>query len=516
MAQSSVPDPGSFESYLLASGLLTSDQWRHARMQSDATGGRFSQAVASLGLVRNDALIKAMLDYGSPDLYKEECFSSSIEPALLFSLQAMIVAETADTLYLATLKPAQQVARLLRAHGVSTRIEFVPCDAARLARYLSKLQESQHPERLLENFLQRAARRKVSDIHLVPKENSYLVMFRYLGVRYPEHEGSLQEFAHLASRIKDLARMDLAERRMPQDGSFAFDHEARTIDMRVATVPTTHGEYLVIRLLDPANTAPSMEALGISRLDQWQSGVSRSDGLCLICGPTGSGKTTTLNASLHSLDRFGSAVFTVEDPVEARLPLAGQVSINPALGLDFARVIKSFMRADPDVIALGEVRDPDTARNALRAAETGHLVMATLHTESILGAAHRLRDLGVEEAELVHLLRTVLVQRLVRVVCPHCKGKGCVHCGNYGFSGRTIISECAYFRGEVDVRRMLSGKRWWPSILEDAVAKVKAGVTTREEVTRLFGSEVEPAFEREGFRPKELDISDPTFEPEVF
>lgn len=487
--------PQGFEKHLLQARLITPEQLSLARMQMQATGQRLSQALRSLGFVTPDNLVRSMLEYGSADLFDEELISATIPAPLLEATQTMVVTELEDTIYLATLQPSDQVSRLLKSQGVSKTLKFVPSNPARVSRYLSRLAQAQRPEQLLERFLHAAAKRKVSDIHVVPKEGSYLLMFRYLGVRYPEHEGSQQEYAHLVSRIKDLAKMDLAERRMPQDGAFSFEHESRSLDMRVATVPTVHGEYVVIRLLDPALAAPSLESLGVTRLDQWKAGVSRSDGLCLICGPTGSGKTTTLNASIRDLDRFGMAIFTAEDPVEARIPLVGQVNTNPALGLDFARVIKAFMRADPDVISVGEIRDGETARNALRGAETGHLVLATLHTESILGAIHRLHDLGVEMSELKHLLRSVLVQRLVRVPCSHCAGKGCEHCGNYGYVGRTVISECHYFKDADEVSRLLTGKRWWPSILEDAVQKVSEGRTTREEVQRLFGHEARTALE---------------------
>lgn len=488
--------PVSLGQYLLDKGILTPAQWELVFLEQRATGRRLSQIVSSLGLVSHDKLIAALLDYGSEEFFEEERFTALIPAEVLAATQTMVVAELPTQLHLATLGDVRTVKSVLAQFTGQRTLHFVPCSPERLERYLARLKESSQPQMLLEHLLQKAAHMKVSDIHLVPKEKSYLALFRHLGVRYPEHEGTLQEHAYITSRIKDLARLDLAERRLPQDGSFRFAFEARHIDFRVATVPTMHGEYVVLRLLDPQNAAPSLETLGITRLAQWKSGMSRSDGLCLVCGPTGSGKTTTLNATIKSLDRVGNSVFTVEDPVEGHISLTGQVNVNAALGLDFSRALKAFMRADPDIIVLGEIRDSETARNALRAAETGHLVFATLHTESIEGAAQRMRDLGVPPSEIAPLLRAVLVQRLIRVSCPHCHGAGCPHCNNRGYVGRTVVSECEYFPNAAAVNRMLEGERTWPSLLDDARDKALQGETTAEEVRRIFGVQAEDLFKK--------------------
>ncbi|MFN4262030.1 MAG: GspE/PulE family protein, partial [Gemmataceae bacterium] len=175
--------------------------------------------------------------------------------------------------------------------------------------------------------------------------NSYTVFFRHLGVRRIVHEGDLEEYNMLVARIKDLSRMDLAERRIPQDGGYSMEYNGKLVDLRVATLPVGSAEYVVIRLLDPDRVQPNLDKLGITRVDEWRKGVSRPDGLCLICGPTGSGKTTTLNASIREMDRFASSIFTLEDPVEYRIPYIGQVNINQPLGLDFARGIRAFMRS---------------------------------------------------------------------------------------------------------------------------------------------------------------------------
>lgn len=482
------PTEGTFGQYLVSQNLLTQKQWLLVAMEQQVTGRSLAGVVSSLGFMNHDDLVRAMLTFGAEDIFAEERFTNKISAKTLVQLNTMVVAEQEDTLYLATTNPVTFVQEYILLEAPHLKLKFVPASPARIKAYLQRLQASSASELLLEGLLQRAAAKNASDIHIIPKENSYLVMFRFLGVRYPEHEGSLLEYAHLASRIKDQSRLDLAERRMPQDGSFTFSYDARQIDLRVATVPTIHGEYLVLRLLDPANYAKSITDLGISALPNWLKGISRADGLCLVCGPTGSGKTTTLNSTIKHLDRFDSAVFTAEDPVEARLPLTGQVNVVPSIGLDFSRALKAFMRADPDIIVLGEIRDGDTARNAIKAAETGHLVLATLHTESIHGAVQRLRDLGVPEYELVYLLRAILVQRLVRVQCQQCLGEGCPTCKGYGYVGRTIVSECTYFQDEKAVKDMLAGDVGWTTLLEDALAKAEAGITSSKEIARVFGA----------------------------
>jgi len=316
------------------------------------------------------------------------------------------------------------------------------------------------------------------------------VFFRHLGVRHHVHEGDLDEYNTLAARIKDLSRMDLAERRIPQDGGFQMEYNGKLVDLRVADL--AHGRQLSTwSSACSTPTACSLRSMAWASpaLRSGEKGWSRPDGLCLICGPTGSGKTTTLNASIKEMDRFGSSIFTLEDPVEYRIPYLGQVNTNPALGLDFARGIRAFMRSDPDIIVVGEIRDPETARNAIKAAETGHLVLGTLHTGTIHGALQRLRDLDVPANELVYLLRSVLVQRLLRTICTSCQGAGCQACSHTGYAARTIVSECAYFPGEEDVKKLLKGDRWWPSMLEDAVGKYEEGLTTSKEIIRVFGEE---------------------------
>jgi len=479
--------------YLLARNLISQTALDAALEEQRITKEKLGFILTRNGFLTRAALIDAILALNPERLHGESLFTARVPGELLMRLRTMVVAETKDSVFLATLLPEAQVRVELSAY-YPEKIVFVAANHEQVDTYLEKVRSmSQDTDQLSERLLRRAFSEQVSDVLIIPRYASYTVFFRSLGVRHLVHEGPLDEYNTLAARIKDQAKMDLAERRVPQDGGFGMDYDGKLVDLRVATVPSKNGETIVIRLLDPDRVQPSLTGLGITRVEQWRKGVSRPDGLALICGPTGSGKTTTLNASIKEMDRFGRSINTLEDPVEYGIAYVNQVNINHALGLDFARGIRAFMRADPDIIVVGEVRDPETARNAIKAAETGHLVLATLHTGSIFGAVQRLRDLEVPAHELKYLLRTVLVQRLVRTYCPHCQGKGCAACNNRGYAGRTVVSECAYFGNEHEVMRLLDGECWWPTMLEDALLKYRGGITSVEEVERTFGAEATEA-----------------------
>lgn len=488
-------EPQRLGEYLLARGLISQDMLTAALAEQRVTHDKLGLILSRNGFISRRQLVAAILEISPNKIHGEQHFTMRIPLEVLLEHRIMIVAEHGDRIHVATPTPERIARKVIQQYYPSATVIFEPFNHEQLDAYLENVKSMLQDEKnLVERLLRRALAESVSDVHIVPRFASYSVLFRHLGVRRLVHEGSLDEYNTLSARLKDMSRMDLAERRLPQDGSFVLEYNGKMVDMRVATEPTVSGEYLIIRLLDPDSVQPNLSGLGITRLEEWRKAVSRSDGLCLVCGPTGSGKTTTLNATIKEMDRFGRAIFTIEDPVEYRMPFVGQVNANAVLGLDFARAVKSFMRADPDVIILGEVRDPETARNAVKAADTGHLVLATLHTNSIRSAVSRLRDLGVAPEELRYLLRGVLVQRLVRTICPECGGKGCPGCFNSTYAGRTVVSECAYFPGEKDVSELLhTNKVWWPTMMEDCVRKVEAGLTTADEAIRVFGADAQDA-----------------------
>lgn len=482
--------------YLREQKIINAEMQEAVLAERGITGEKLTFILTRSGFVGRRTLIDAVLKVNPSGILGEQHFTALIPPEVLTRTRTMVVAETADKIMLGTMSPERPTRMEIEPYVKGLKIEFVPLNHDQLEDYLSEVQRiSQDSTNLVERLLRRALSNGCSDIHIVPRYNTYTVFFRYLGVRSIAHEGTLDEYNTMAARVKDMSRMDLAERRTPQDGAFQIEHDGKIVDLRVATIPSVSNEIIVIRILDPDRVQPTLDGLGISRLAEWRKGVSRPEGLCLICGPTGSGKTTTLNATVKEMNRFERAIYTIEDPVEYRIAYTGQVNVNQAVGLDWARGVRAFMRADPDVIVLGEVRDPDTARNAIKAAETGHLVLATLHTGTIFGAIQRLRDLEVPAHELRHLINAVLVQRLVRTYCKHCHGAGCVQCLSTGYAGRTVVSECAYFKDVSEVSALMEGKTSWPSMVSDALLKVKEGVTSKEEVLRVFGAEAESALE---------------------
>lgn len=477
--------------YLINQGWIKPEALEVCLAEQRITQERLGAILVRSGFITRAMLIKAILAISPDRIYGEELYTPKVPVKLLEDTQTLLVAEDRNTVYLGTLGSELRARLALAPYFPGREFRFVPLQLDRLEGYLAKLHGLQTDDsNLVERLVRTALLMGASDLHIIPKPESYSVFFRALGVLEHQEEGPLDEYLTLTARIKDLARMDIAERRLPQDGGFQLEFSGRYVDLRVATLPGVDGEVVVVRLLDPDNVRPSLTDLGITRVAEWRRGVSLPDGLCLICGPTGSGKTSTLNATVREQDRLGRAIYTAEDPVEYRQAYVRQININPSIGLDFNRALRAFMRADPDIIILGEIRDLETAQMAIRAAETGHLVIATLHTETIHGAFNRLKDIGLNEYEIRYLLRAVLVQRLVRTLCPDCHGTGCPQCAGRGYAGRRPVSECAYFSDENEVQRMFRGERWWPTLREDAWGLVDAGLTDDRELIRVFGPEI--------------------------
>ena len=481
-------------------------------MERSITEDHLGAILVRNGFLHQDILVKALIKITNKNLVHEEIILPHVPPELLYELRCKIAAQTVEDVYVATLGNEDETVYKLQKYFPSQNVVLIDADSDSIEAYLEKLKTIHDSEAsLLETIIRDAIMNDVSDIHIIPRAKSYTVLNRRLGVRELELEGDKEDYLTLSARIKDRSRMDLAERRKPQDGGFNIDYNGRIVDLRVATVPTVEGEAIVIRILDPAKANKKLKELGISNIQAWNKASTRLNGLCLITGATGSGKTTTLNATVRELDRFGRSIYTAEDPVEYNIPYIVQVNINDAVGLDFSRALKSFMRADPDVIILGEIRDEDTARNAIKAAETGHLVFATLHTNSIISSVNRMRDLGVPAHELKYVLRAILTQTLVRVSCTHCDGtdKKCQHCRGSGYSGRQIVSECHYFNTMEETELVLEKKEIrWKTIVEDAYDLYMSGATTREEFVRVFGAEAQDMIEERESQSKNEESVD--------
>ncbi|PYO69989.1 MAG: type II secretion system protein GspE [Gemmatimonadetes bacterium] len=376
--------------------------------------------------------------------------------------------------------------------------------------------------RFVNLLIKEAHEARASDIHLESTRDGLHARFRIDGVLtdVPSPPKGLQ--AAVVSRVKLLAELDIAERRQPQDGRIRVRLEERELDLRVSTVPTLYGESVVLRLLDRGGRPVALEELGMApeTVDRFRRLAERPHGIVLATGPTGSGKTTTLYAALGLRPRSAEKIITVEDPVEYHLEGVTQVPVNRKAGMTFATALRSLLRQDPDVLMVGEMRDPETAEIAVQAAMTGHLVFSTLHTNDALSAVGRLLDLKVEAYLVAATLEGVLAQRLVRRICPDCRerytpdpqavallankpvgnvtlqrGRGCESCRNTGYKGRTGIFELLVvtdefkreFGGAPSLPRLrdIAKEAGMRTLREDGWAKVQAGLTTVEEVLRV-------------------------------
>lgn len=482
--------------YLTENELITPMGLRQSCMEVMSTGKDFAGLMLNQGFIRQDKLVELSLKIDAGELSGKELIEPSIPANVLTDNKIMLSAITDTHIYLSSLKHKKIAENALSRYFPHHRFFFTPAKPKRVLSYLEKvLRYSKMQGSLLEVLVRKAIREKVSDIHVYPSKTGYNVKVRYLGQLYVERVGDVDEYLQLITMAKTSSGLDPAERRSPQDGQFHIDYNGRGVDLRVSTCPTIGGkESLVIRILDPENSQVHFNDLGITRGDEIVKALRSPNGVVLVCGVTGSGKSTTItSAQRWILDRFSQSINTIEDPVENELSDVKQTQVDVRSGLTFAKVLRSILRQDPDVVVLGEIRDNETAQITFQAADTGHLLIATLHVKDIRGVVSRLLDLGVEKEKILEQLRGVLVQKLIRVVCPSCHGNGCEHCFEKGYVSRTVVSEAVYLRDREDVKKLVDYDfpRWWDSVLEDAYKKYRQGVTDRKELLSAFG----PAFE---------------------
>ena len=374
---------------------------------------------------------------------------------------------------------------------------------------------------LVNALIGRAVNEGASDIHIDPQQRDVLVRFRIDGVLRDDEPVEKRMQSALAARVKVMAQLDIAEKRLPQDGSFVVYIQGRPVDVRVAVLPTKHGEQIVLRLLirDAKLELPEL-GMGSEMEAVFMRAIGQPYGAVLTCGPTGSGKTTTLYAALDRLNDGMRSIATIEDPVEYQLPGVMQTEVHQRIGLSFARGLRTILRADPDVILVGEIRDEETATIAIQAAMTGHLVLTTLHTNDAASAISRMRTLGVDSDLLAGSINCIVSQRLARRLCVHCReayepaaeqiaamnlvttaspilhrARGCLQCGGTGYAGRVALYELMPIHGlgrvlldgstdEIFEAAVAAGMR---TLREDGVRLSLAGVTTLEEVRRITG-----------------------------
>jgi type IV pilus assembly protein PilB len=546
---------------LLQAGLITEAQLEHALEIQRRTGERLGKVLTSQGMATQEAIARAVagqlgLEYVNLKATTVPEDVLTILPEDLIRLyQVVPIRKEGEALVLGMVDPLDVVALddlrrrtgrdLIPAVVTQEGFEYVanqypalgssldqviqeirPADVGEEEPALDRLREAVEDApivRLVNLMLVQAVRQGASDIHVEPQENHLRIRYRIDGTLYNVMTAPRHVQAATVSRIKIMAAMNIAERRLPQDGRIELRVDGREIDLRVSTIPTVFGEKVVLRILDKGTARVGIDRLGLlpDDLPRFEAMICKPYGIILVTGPTGSGKTTTLYAVLNRLNRPEVNIITIEDPVEYQLPGISQVQINPKAGLTFATGLRSFLRQDPDIIMVGEIRDEETARIAIHAALTGHLVLSTLHTNDAPGAVVRLIDMGIEPFLAASSVIGVVAQRLVRTLCPHCRepytpppevveryglgdpaappvvyrARGCELCNQIGYRGRVGLFEIMTVDDELralvvkqassDVIKRTAIARGMRTLAQDGVAKVLAGQTSLEEMLRV-------------------------------
>lgn len=542
---------------LMDRGTLNERDLARAELVVQGSGEPLHRILCRLGLVAEEEVARGLAEClslpvaGSGDYPDAALFADRLRADFLRTYRVLPLRDTAEAVVVAMADPLDDETRRALELQLDKPVQVVVAVPAELDRRLEAIYGTVLPdtapsvapagdlERLREmasdkpvirrvnQLLERAVAARASDIHLEPQEDGLRLRHRIDGELRDIELLPADDHAAIVSRVKILGNLDIVERRLPQDGRARVNVEGRAIDVRISCLPAMHGEGIVLRLLDKANAPLTLPQLGFdpnvaTRLTEV---LGANQGIFLVTGPTGSGKTTTLYALLQRLNDPARKLLTIEDPVEYALPGVHQMQVRPRIGLEFANVLRSVLRHDPDVIMVGEIRDLDTAAMAIQAALTGHLVLSTLHTNDAASAVTRLADMGVEPYLMASAVHGVMAQRLVRTLCPHCRGaheggaaalraidpgladalpgatiyqpQGCDACDGTGFAGREAIAELiavdapmrAAILAGADADRIADFAREAGSdaIRRDGLRKAAAGLTSIDEVLRAVG-----------------------------
>ena len=553
----------AFSRRLIEANLLDAGSLDRARRAAATTGERFDHVIAKLGLVPDAALLEALArHFGTTvatarDMPTAPVLPESIRSQFVRSRRILPLGVEDGDLAVAVVDPFDDEPLQALAYLTGRNVSMLLISADDFARTVAilygergqsgqdrfdpRLEEASEADvqrlrdianeapfiRLVNQIIADAVEAKSSDIHIEPGVDGVAVRYRIDGHLRQAQLLASGLRAAVTSRLKIMAKLDIAERRMPQDGRIKIPVRGVDIDFRVSTIPTVYGESVVMRILDRSRVELNFTKLGFDtdRISAFEALMDQPNGIVLVTGPTGSGKTTTLYTALQRLDRPNVKVFTVEDPIEYQIARINQVQVHPAIGFDFPHALRSILRQDPDIIMIGEIRDLETARIAIQASLTGHLVFSTLHTNSSAATVTRLIDMGVENYLLASTVNGILAQRLVRRLCPHCaaphsnpaqwrqhiereipsyhmsrdlkvlKPVGCDECHATGFSGRIAIAELMTMdeekRGlilagasdsDLEAAARRGGMR---TMYQDGLDKVARGLTTIEEVLRV-------------------------------
>ncbi len=546
---------------LLAAGLITDRQLEQALQLQNATDERLGKVLVRMGGASQDIVAKAIAEQLGLEFVHVQSLAVPDDMFMILPeqtirrYQALPIRLDGDALVVGMVDPLDVVAlddvrrildrdlipAVITEEGFYHAVDQYPLLKNSVDEVIQEIQPSEVGEeepaldkllkiadgapvvRLVNLVLVQAVRQGASDIHVEPQEKQVRIRYRIDGTLYSVMTAPKHVQAAGVSRIKIMANMNIAERRLPQDGRIELRVDGREIDLRVSTIPTVLGEKVVMRILDKRTALVGIDRLGLMGEDiqRFEGLISKPYGIILITGPTGSGKTTSLYAILNRLNKTEVNIITIEDPVEYQLHGISQVQINPKAGLTFATGLRSFLRQDPDSIMVGEIRDEETARIAIHAALTGHLVLSTLHTNDAAGAVTRMVDMGIEPFLVSSSVIGVAAQRLVRLLCPYCRepyvppqevivryglagpdesptiyrAKGCEACNNIGYRGRVGLFEIMIVDDQLrdlvmkevssDVLKRAAAVAGMRTLQQDGVVKVLAGLTSLEEMLRV-------------------------------
>ena len=553
---------------LLEDGIITAEQLKQAQAEEKRSGSRLRTVLVKLGFVSEEDLVAFLSDQmGLPRIELESYLidpkiielvpedlarkhelipvlkignrltCAMVDPGNIFALDA--VRARTNLIIEPAVATEREIKKALDEHysAKGSMEELIKSiDEEKLgieggkeidAKKMQEIVEEPVVIKLVNLTIMQAVKQGASDIHLEPEEEMFKIRFRIDGILHEVEAPPKHLQLAITSRIKIMANLDIAERRIPQDGRFTIKVEGRQIDVRVSCMSTIYGENVVLRLLDVSNAFLKLEQLGFSKgvLNNYNKLITRPHGIMLVTGPTGSGKTTTLYASLDKINTQEKNIITIEDPVEYKLAGIRQIQVNPRVKLTFANGLRSILRQDPDIIMVGEIRDFETAEISIQAALAGHLVLSTLHTNDAPGAITRLVEMGIEPFLAASSVIGVLAQRLVRKICVDCKekytpapealkdtglseydkadffykGKGCPKCMESGYRGRIAIYElmltddkiraAILAKASADEIRKLARGAGMVTLMESGIEKIKEGLTTLEEVFRVTREE---------------------------
>jgi general secretion pathway protein E len=489
--------------YLCDQGLINQQKLDVALQEQAITGEKLGEILIRFGFFERSHLVEALAQLNPESLIGQTSVQVELPPELLLKYKCMVLGDTGNTLYLATLysRPQEVLDQIAALLEIPMQLTLVPIRHTIITEHLAGLERSltaakrTHEEtdinQQIKTIIHNALEDGASDIHLETSEKSLHIRCRIDGILHVVKVLPETLVNKIFSRIKDMSGMNISDKMVPQDGSFSLNYRGRNVDFRASTIPSTYGEKATIRILDKEKMMIGVQEIGISKIDDWMDLAQLTTGLVLVCGATGSGKTTTLYSTVRHLNLLEKAVYFVEDPVEYRVPFVTQVQVNRRINLDFAAFGRTVLRHDPDVVVVGEIRDGETAENALWLADTGHLVYATLHTNDIPSTILRLKDLGAEIPKLSYALRGILVQKLARKICTFCDGDGCPECKQTGYKGRTLLTEFVRLNSPKDIYRLIDHKEedqtLYQRFIDDAKSKLAKRITDCAEIQRVLG-----------------------------